>query len=288
VEVLSAEYASTQAAMDGIAGLAAYYQGKEADAGEVEAAVKALQDAYKASNFVEQKVNWETHPDNLAHKDSPGCFRCHDGKHLNPEQKAIRLECNVCHSIPVVASPFDFTAKIELSRGPEPQSHLNENWITLHNQAIDTTCANCHTTEDPGGTSNTSFCSNSACHGSVWTYAGFDAPALREVLKNQLPPQPTPAPLPEGGAATYEATIGPLLQSRCAGCHGEGGIKGLNVTTYATLMQGSESGAVVVSNDPQGSRLVQVQSGDLPHFGQFTPDELELLITWINAGAPEQ
>ena len=29
--------------------------------------------------------------------------------------------------------------------------------------------------DDPGGTSNTSFCSNSACHGNVFTYAGFDA-----------------------------------------------------------------------------------------------------------------
>ena len=53
-------------------------------------------------------------------------------------------------------------------------------------------------------------------------------------------------------------------------------------------MKGSESGAVVVPNDPQGSLLVQKQSGDQPHFGQLTPDELDLLITWINTGAPEK
>ena len=71
---------------------------------------------------------------------------------------------------------------------PEPDSHFNPNWISLHNQAFDSSCAACHTMDDPGGTSNTSFCSNSAYHGNVYTYAGFDAPALREILKAQLPP----------------------------------------------------------------------------------------------------
>ena len=293
VEAYSKIYSTTEQGLKGIAAIEDYYQTYRpeyyaANAPKVQQAIAVLQEAYGNSVYPDQNSDWTTHPNNIGHKDSAGCFRCHDGKHLDAEQKAIRLECNVCHSIPVVASPFDFTAKIELSRGPEPQSHLNENWITLHNQAIDSTCANCHTTEDPGGTSNTSFCSNSACHGSVWTYAGFDAPALREVLKDQLPPQPTPAPLPEGGEATYEASIGPLLQARCGSCHGDGGIEGLNVITYETLMKGSESGAVVVPNDPQGSLLVQKQSGDLPHFGQLTPDELGLLITWINAGAPEK
>ena len=293
MEAYSNIYKTTEQGLEGIAAIEDYYKTYypeyyAANAQKIQQAIAVLQDAYGNSVYPEQNSDWTTHPNNIGHKDSPGCFRCHDGKHLDAEQKAIRLECNVCHSIPVVASPYDFTAKIELSRGPEPQSHLNENWITLHNQVMDSTCANCHTTEDAGGTSNTSFCSNSACHGSVWTYAGFDAPALREVLSAQLPPQPTPAPLPEGDEATYVASIGPLLQARCGGCHGEGGIKGLNVATYETLMKGSESGPVVVPNDPQASLLVQMQSGDQPHFGQLTPDELELLITWINAGAPEK
>jgi nitrate/TMAO reductase-like tetraheme cytochrome c subunit len=293
VESYSNIYETTEQGLAGLDAIESYYQTYypdyyAANSSNIKDAITLLKTAYSNSVYPQQNSDWSTHPNNIGHKDSPGCFRCHDGKHLDDEQKAIRLECNLCHSIPVVASPYDFTAKIELSRGPEPQSHLNENWITLHNQVYDATCANCHTVEDAGGTSNTSFCSNSGCHGSAWTYAGFDAPALREVLKDQLPPQPTPVPLPEGGAATYDATIGPLLQARCGSCHGEGGIKALNVTTYEALMKGSESGAVVVPNDPDGSLLVQKQSGDQPHFGQLSPDELELLITWINAGAPEK
>ena len=38
------------------------------------------------SVFEDQEVNWATHPNNVGHNNSPGCFRCHDGKHLNAEQ----------------------------------------------------------------------------------------------------------------------------------------------------------------------------------------------------------
>ena len=236
--------------------------------------------------FPDQKVDWTTHPNNIGHINSPGCFRCHDGKHLDSEQQAIRLECNVCHSIPVVADDQDFITNIEINRGPEPESHLNPNWISLHNQAFDATCANCHTTDDLGGTSNTSFCSNSACHGSVYTYAGFDAPALREILKDQLPPQPVaPAPAPVVGDPTYDANIGPLFTAKCTACHGATASAGLDLSNYADAMKGSANGPVIVAGDSAGSKLVEVQSGK--HFATFSAEELELVIQWIDAGALE-
>ncbi len=87
----------------------------------MQAAIQALQEVYQQSVYPEQKSDWSTHPNNIGHKDSPGCFRCHDGKHLNEQQQAIRLECNLCHSIPVVSGPSDFVTNIEISRGPEPE-----------------------------------------------------------------------------------------------------------------------------------------------------------------------
>ncbi len=288
VEVYSQIFETTEQGLNHIAGLAGYYkvvypqfyaQNKEL----IDQAIRALQDAYARSVFPEQKSDWTTHPNNVGHKDSPGCFRCHDGKHLDTQGQAIRLECNLCHSIPVVAGPEDFVARIEISRGPEPESHLNANWITLHREVFDTTCSNCHTTSDPGGTSNTSFCSNSACHGVEWEYAGFDAPKLRQILRDQLP---TPAPTPAGGPLTFEATIGPLFEARCGNCHGENGIKALNLTDYNAALAGGVDGPVIVPGDPEASLLLQVQSGELPHFGQLTPEELALVRDWIAAGAP--
>jgi mono/diheme cytochrome c family protein len=207
---------------------------------------------------------------------------------MDPAQQAIRLECNLCHTIPIVAGPSEFVADIEISRGPEPQSHLNANWIVMHNQVFNQTCSDCHTTGNPGGTDNSSFCSNSACHGTAWKFAGFDAPALRQTILSSLPPTPTPSPLNLSGALTYDATIGPLFKSRCGTCHGENGIQGLNLTTYQTALQGGTNGAVIIPGDANTSPLVIKQSGSTPHFGQLTPEELALVIDWINAGAPEK
>ncbi len=291
VAVLRAEYATQEAGLEAIAGLEEYYKKRHSDfytANQelVEAAILELQDIFTNSVFLDQKVNWDSHPNNAGHIYSPGCFRCHDGKHLNADQEAVRLECNLCHSVPVVAGAKDFVAKIEISRGQEPESHLNPNWISLHNQAFNETCSNCHTTDDAGGTSNTSFCSNEACHGTVFTFAGFDAPALREVLKAQLPtPEPAAGPAPVVGNPTFEANIGPLLASKCAVCHGSSPSAGLSFLTYADSLRGSANGPVIIAGDPLNSKLITVQSAK--HFANLSADELELVRQWIEAGAPE-
>ena len=293
VEALRASYTSEAQALSGIAGLEGYYKAVYPDyytrnTALILSAISQIQTIYTDSVHIEQKSDWNSHPNNVGHLYSPGCFRCHDGKHLNANQQAIRLECNLCHSIPVVANNQDFVADIEVNRGPEPQSHLNPNWIVLHRQAFDQTCSHCHNTSNPGGTDNTSFCSNSACHGNVWTYAGFDAPALRELIKDQLPPTTPPVEVPTGGPLTYDDTIGPLLTAKCSGCHGENGLQNLNLTTYQGIMKGGDSGPAIVPGDPQNSLLVQKQSGDQPHFAQLSPEELDLVIKWVEANAPEK
>jgi nitrate/TMAO reductase-like tetraheme cytochrome c subunit/mono/diheme cytochrome c family protein len=293
LEVYTGSYSTVDMAKAAIAGLTNYYTTYYPDyyvahRADVEQAIAALQQAYQNSFYPSQNTDWTSHPNNVGHKDSAGCFRCHDGKHLDAQGEAIRLECNLCHSIPVVSGPNDLVANLEISRGPEPASHLNPNWISLHHDAFDGTCANCHTTQNPGGTDNSSFCSNSACHGNVWKYAGFDAPGLRQILIKQLPPTPTPAPTPAGGRVSFENAIGPLFQAHCTGCHGENGTKGLNLGSYQTAMAGGEDGPVIIPGDPQNSLLIQKQSGSQPHFGQLSTSDLEMVTQWIEAGAPEK
>ncbi|NTW11832.1 MAG: hypothetical protein HGA30_00805, partial [Anaerolineales bacterium] len=291
VDVLYKKYETREQAFAAFDGLGEsykttdYYPGNEA---KVASAVQALKDIYDRTVFHDQEVDWATHPNNLGHVNAPGCFRCHDGKHLNVENEAIRLECNVCHSIPVVAGPDDFLTNIEISRGPEPESHLNPNWISLHNQAFGASCSACHTMDDPGGTSNTSFCSNSACHGSVYSFAGFDAPALREILRAQLPPpEPTPEPPAQVDTPTYENYAGPLFSTKCAACHGDLASGGLNLSTYADLMKGGADGTVIVPGDSANSLLFQIQSAG-KHFANLASEELEIIKQWIDAGAPEK
>jgi len=87
---------------------------------------------------------------------------------------------------------------------------------------------------------------------------------------------------------TYDGAIGLLFQNRCAACHGASATMGLDLTSYATAMAGSKNGPVIVPGDPQGSLLVRKQSGDQPHFGQFSAKELQRVVDWIKAGAPEK
>ncbi|MBI4732117.1 MAG: hypothetical protein HY781_08335 [Chloroflexi bacterium] len=293
VEVLSVEYDSAQDAMETIAALEQYYEENVSDyywdnTDKVVAAITAIQDIYNQTVFIHQEVDWTTHPNNLGHIDSPGCFRCHDGKHLDAEQEAIRLECNLCHSIPVVATSQDFVTRIEISRGPEPVSHLNSNWISLHHSVFNATCTNCHTTSDPGGTSNTSFCSNSVCHGTVFTYAGFDAQRLNEILSAQLPPAPAvPTLAPVAGEPTFTDNVQPIFLAQCTSCHNpETAPLGLDLSTYAAVIRGSDNGPVIVPGDAANSILVQVQSDR--HFANATAEELAIIVQWINAGAPEK
>jgi len=297
VRVLDADYATDEEALAGIASLSETYRQNypefaSENSAAIEQAVDVLQDTYRGSVFRDQKSDWNTHPNNIGHDDSPGCFRCHDGKHLNAQGESVRLECNLCHSIPVVVGPGDLVADIEVSRGVEPPSHLTSNWISLHRQAFNATCTSCHTTTDAGGTSNSSFCSNSACHGSAWTYAGFDAPALREILQQQLPTAapttaaPDVATIETPAEVTWDTTIASML-TRCLACHGEGGTQGLDLTTYVSARAGGAGGPAIVPGNTAASLLVEKQSGSQAHYSQLTADELEILMTWIDAGAPE-
>lgn len=239
--------------------------------------------------FIDQQMKWDTHPDNSQHLTSPGCFRCHDGKHLTEENEAVRLECNLCHSIPVVAGPQDFVANIEISRGVEPSSHKETNWITIHHEIIDNTCENCHTMEDPGGASNTSFCSNSGCHGQAWKYAGFNAPRLRQILSTLIEVTPTPEPQ-ESRDLSENPPIYQEIQSffaTCLECHAANGLAGVNLSNFDSIMQGGDRGAIVIPGDAENSSLVTIQQSETPHFAQFTSQQLEWIKAWINAGASQ-
>jgi nitrate/TMAO reductase-like tetraheme cytochrome c subunit len=56
---------------------------------------------YKDNFFPDMKASWKVYPDNIGHKDWPGCFRCHDGLHKTADGKgSIKAnDCNSCHTI---------------------------------------------------------------------------------------------------------------------------------------------------------------------------------------------
>jgi nitrate/TMAO reductase-like tetraheme cytochrome c subunit len=65
------------------------------------AAIDAVQQIYRQNFFPEMKASWQVYPDNIGHKDWPGCFRCHDGEHKTADGKRVikANDCNACHTI---------------------------------------------------------------------------------------------------------------------------------------------------------------------------------------------
>jgi hypothetical protein len=315
--LLSATYANQEEALAAVDSWAAQYQATYPEAAatyatEVEQATELARELLARLVFEEPGVTWRSFPNNGGHgghKDFPGCFRCHDGKHLSSEGEVVRLECNVCHSVPVISEETQLTTEIELVTGPEPVSHTLTTWIALHGRVKDNSCKACHTI--PEGIDDLaslegkppvddSFCGNEACHGNVWTYAGFDAPEMEPLLNEQIeeiiaarPPEPVEPEPGEGdqepgeAALTYDDTIGPMLVNRCSACHGSAATGGLDVTTYTLLVAGGDSGLGIVAGDLDASIVYARQSEETPHYVQFDPDELQLLADWILAGAPE-
>ena len=63
--------------------------------------IASVQQIYTNNFFPEMKASWQVYPDNIGHKDWPGCFRCHDGTHKTADGKrTIKAnDCNACHTI---------------------------------------------------------------------------------------------------------------------------------------------------------------------------------------------
>lgn len=89
----------------------------------------------------------------------------------------------------------------------------------------------------------------------------------------------------------YEEHILPIFEQHCAECHGaDDPEEGLQLTTYKAALAGSVYGAVIKPGDPDNSYLVElVATGQMPKKGpDLTPAEIETIVAWIKAGAPEK
>jgi len=85
----------------------------------------------------------------------------------------------------------------------------------------------------------------------------------------------------EPAALVWEGSVDALFTSQCKACHGSNAIGGVTLTGYAGVLEQIEVG------DPQNSPVVIVQQAG-NHPGKFRPDQLQVVIDWIAAGALEK
>ena len=109
--------------------------------------------------------------------------------------------------------------------------------------------------------------------------------ATATVVVPTTPPTETSAPTV---TVSFANDVVPILQSRCWNCHGgERTQEGLNLTTFAGILAGSENGPVVIPGDADNSLLAeQIVSQKMPKRGpKLTPPQVQIILDWINQGA---
>jgi hypothetical protein len=128
-----------------------YPQRYDTDRASVRQAADAVADIYRENMFPYMKVDWRTYPDNIGHLESPGCFRCHDGKHVNQYGALISHECGVCHTFLNAVTTDDGRSLISegefIHSYPLEGTHATLRCDQCHTGGPDPdpTCAGCHT-----------------------------------------------------------------------------------------------------------------------------------------------
>src|SRR5436853_5832136 len=104
---------------------------------------------------------------------------------------------------------------------------------------------------------------------------------------------PTLARAAEPKKITYQDDLLPVLRNSCLYCHNPDKKKaGLDLSTYAATLAGSDNGKVVKPGDPSGSPLLKTLTHEaepfMPQKADKLPDaQIAMFRTWVATGAPE-
>lgn len=143
VEALVQPYASSDAARAGIReSIQSFYREEYPDLARersesMDQAASAVGDLFARSVFPAMNVNWKTYASHIGHRNWPGCFRCHDNRHVSEAGEVLSNACDLCHSLPV---------RSELLPLGEMASDSDKPWhpIELTGKHASILCSRCH------------------------------------------------------------------------------------------------------------------------------------------------
>jgi hypothetical protein len=116
------------------------------------------------------------------------------------------------------------------------------------------------------------------------TVPAAEAPEATETSSVPAPETGAPA----GGTVSFSQDVMPILERTCTRCHGGSRREeGLDMRTYAAVLQGSQNGPVIIPGDAEASFLItQIVTGEMPRRAPRLPaEQVQILIDWVNQGA---
>ena len=145
VRALDGGYETTQEAMTAIEDrVLSFYEEEhpellDGNSQQLDDSIAVLRRIYRSTIFPEMKADWSAHPNNAGHRDSPGCFRCHNDEMVSEEGEPIFTDCTRCHAILSQGQKaVELTASFE-----EGLSFVHpEDWETVEEFTL---CSDCHT-----------------------------------------------------------------------------------------------------------------------------------------------
>lgn len=126
---------------------------------------------------------------------------------------------------------------------------------------------------------------------------GFELTHGAGFLTEPLTREPIAAPVPPAAPSSYDSVIRPLLDARCADCHGGKKQKGgLSLATAESIAAGGRHGPALNLAAPATSLMLQRIELAIDHDKHMPPEdhdqpsagELAALKAWLLAGAPFQ
>jgi hypothetical protein len=117
--------------------------GRPPGAPAVAAASAAIQEAWALNNFPHMNVSWRAYPNHIGHRDSAGCFRCHNDELTTEAGQPVFTDCTGCHVVLTQddgfeASPVDFEQGIGFFHFADEESFDRyEDCASCHNGGSD-------------------------------------------------------------------------------------------------------------------------------------------------------
>lgn len=143
VKVLEEKYTSKEIALDSIEHtILDFYKLNyptiySAKRDSIDHSINFVKQIYSRNYFPKMDANWKHFPDNISHVYTPGCFRCHDGKHISDDGKVISKNCNSCH---VIISQTDNSGNVKSDLNGLKFQHP----IDLGESVENLLCIDCH------------------------------------------------------------------------------------------------------------------------------------------------